>query len=397
MTTRRQRAACRISRRRRVGISRLTGPVRCLKVHLPRGGRPRNRIPKGHRVDPRSFDLYPFARRAEDPARLPRHPRGPRGGAAGGRASAAPGNGNGKPGRCGEPGHPASSTASVARASGRFASTAPAPARAAWRRTRFSAALADTTTQAPTTTTAGQKRADHDDGAEHHHDDTPRRRRPPPPRWRRPRRPRPPRRRRRSAGTASCEAGETCGTCPIDCPCSGGKSCVEGRCECPPGQGGATARASASAVNSNVPGYCGSCDNACTGGQGCVDGQCACDYYHCGPACPCPGAQVCIEGFCYCDGQQCGTNCGCFEPLECRDGRCQCPVGQGDCDNSGICLSLADDPDHCGSLHQRLRRWADSSQRRVPVRSQRRLRHGLPLSWGHGLPFRDVRVRLRAL
>lgn len=130
-----------------------------------------------------------------------------------------------------------------------------------------------------------------------------------------------------------------------------GAICVEGRCECPPGQGYCP-REDASGfhcidVLSN-PENCGACGLSCPAATTCVDGQCTCaaGLLLCGTTCVDPSS----------DRRNCG-DCGvaCGSDNDCIDGECTGCGGLGEpccggircsgkfteCGPSGTCVTMA--------------------------------------------------------
>ena len=125
----------------------------------------------------------------------------------------------------------------------------------------------------------------------------------------------------KDCGNGSCDGGEDCLSCPLDCKCGGGQECDEGQCiECPE--------------------YCGKYGKQCGEFQGCGCGTC--------------GQQTtCIDGQCVCEpdcegkecGQDgCGGSCGSCPPgqtcsgSECVEGPCtnECNfAGEKECAEGG--------------------------------------------------------------
>jgi hypothetical protein len=117
------------------------------------------------------------------------------------------------------------------------------------------------------------------------------------------------------------------GTYPGSC-CDSTETCCSGKC-----------------VNTKSdPANCGACGNVCSGGMTCINGVCRCppgktlcgndcvdlssDRHHCG-ACgtTCPTDQMCCSGTC--GGALCGDGC-CPKGQSCCGGGC-CPKGQFCC------------------------------------------------------------------
>ncbi len=126
-----------------------------------------------------------------------------------------------------------------------------------------------------------------------------------------------------------------CGSC--DVACEGGKSCLNGKCEC-----SATALQCPDGCfdGTSDARHCGSCDRACGTGFRCVASDCVCNV----------GLELC-DGRCA-DGQNDPATCGgcgraCGAGQACTAGKCQCDAGLALC--SGSCYDLQQDPAHCGT------------------------------------------------
>jgi hypothetical protein len=156
-----------------------------------------------------------------------------------------------------------------------------------------------------------------------------------------------------SPGVQTC--GDTCGwgECGCTAPCANGTTCVNGRCECPPGttpapEGGSgcvsppichddESVCASKCVNLRTDSNnCGDCGVPCSGGQTCQDGKCLC-----------PSGRVESDGVCVCadsltacgescvDTQTDANNCGacataCEGGTTCQKGVCACPGGSSD-------------------------------------------------------------------
>lgn len=149
----------------------------------------------------------------------------------------------------------------------------------------------------------------------------------------------------RSCGNDACDAGETCGTCPPDCgPCP--PACGNGTCD-----GAETCDA--------CPLDCGDCPPSCSNGA-CDAGEtcttCPQDCGECPPSCgngKCDGTEHCTTcpqdcGECppscgngKCDGSETCSSC----PLDC--GQCPPSCGNGKCDGSETCTSCPKDCGEC--------------------------------------------------
>ena len=123
--------------------------------------------------------------------------------------------------------------------------------------------------------------------------------------------------------------------------CTGGQTCINGSCQCPPG--------SPNFCNNQCVNYktdnnsCGSCGKVCVGGQTCVNGVCTCPGdapKFCGNSCVNPTN----------DNNDCG-GCGnvCTGGRQCINSSCQCTGGTTWC--NGSCRNLKTDPNNCGSCN----------------------------------------------
>jgi hypothetical protein len=141
----------------------------------------------------------------------------------------------------------------------------------------------------------------------------------------------------KSCGSKCCGFSESCidGFC---CPaCTGGKTCVNGKCVCPSGLTDCNGSCTRLLFNDL---HCGGCDIVCPGGMHCNgEGDC-----------------VCPEGLTECSGSctslMTNSNCGscgnsCTGGKICSGGVCVCPTGLTDC--GGTCKNLLFDPKNCGA------------------------------------------------
>ncbi len=118
-----------------------------------------------------------------------------------------------------------------------------------------------------------------------------------------------------TCGDGSCATTENCGSCPADCPCSGGEVCQSGVC---------------------VPAVqCG--DGVCEGSE---------TYITCPQDCQSPCTDQCGAGQLQCAGQDVYQTCelmanGCYEwgaNTQCNAGEyCQSGVCTTACNNNGVC------------------------------------------------------------
>lgn len=136
-------------------------------------------------------------------------------------------------------------------------------------------------------------------------------------------------------GNGRCDAGEGCTTCPGDCPCTGGSTCINNICNAKQ-----LLQSGDRCTNSNdcSSGYCNN-------GYCCAAGTC------CRSDSECSGGKACISNTCQSSGVKCadGTpagQCSKSKPHFCNNGNdvfacptCGCDEGSI-CTMSGICNRL---------------------------------------------------------
>jgi hypothetical protein len=131
-------------------------------------------------------------------------------------------------------------------------------------------------------------------------------------------------------GDGTCEAGEDCANCWVDCPCGGGEGCQDGSCVALASCGDSSCQSGESC--SVCPQDCGSCGPIC-GANGCEAGEtCSSCAIDCG-ACCAPLQASCTTAPC-CTGESCNSFSKCCLPAS-KTAALGCS-GNADCCNSSI-------------------------------------------------------------